>query len=213
MWTRFLPAIAQTRAWLAEGAIGEPRLVQADFGFRCGGDPASRLMAPALAGGALLDVGVYTIAFAAMVFGGTPATVRALAHVGETGVDEQNALACGWSGGRLAVLTSAVRTSTPQDARIFGTAGSIHVPGFWHARSATLSRDGKPPETATPPFAGNGSNYQAVEVARCLEQGLIESPLITHDESLAILRTMDEARRQFGLSYPFERASAQGGKP
>jgi predicted dehydrogenase len=205
MWTRFLPAMAQVREWLRSGAIGEPRMVSADFGFRCGGEPSSRLMDPALAGGGLLDVGVYTLAFASMVFGGAPSTVRALAHLGATGVDEQNAMACAWPGGRLAVLTSAVRTNTPQEARIQGTAGSIHVPSFWRARAATLSRDGKPPETVEPPFVGNGYNYQAVEVARCLEQGLIESPLMTHAESLAIQRAMDEARRQFGLVYPFEK--------
>jgi predicted dehydrogenase len=208
MWTRFLPAIAQVRAWLKAGAIGEPRMVSADFGFRCGGDPKSRLMAPELAGGGLLDVGVYTVAFAQMVFGVPPKEIRALAHIGETGVDEQNAMACSWPGGQLAVLTSAVRTSTPQEARIAGTAGSIHVPGFWHARSATLHRDGKPAETAEPPFSGNGYNYQAIEVARCLEQGLTESPIIPLDESLAIQRVMDEARRQFGLAYPFEKSTS-----
>jgi predicted dehydrogenase len=208
MWTRFLPAIAQVRAWLKDGAIGEPRMLSADFGFRCGGEPTSRLMAPDLAGGGLLDVGVYTVALASMVFGGAPKEVRALAHLGATGVDEQNAMACSWPAGQLAVLTSAVRTSTAQEARIYGTAGSIHVPGFWHARSATLHRDGKPAETAEPPFEGNGYNYQAVEVARCLEQGLTESPVIPLDESLAIQRTMDEARRQFGLVYPFEKSSS-----
>jgi predicted dehydrogenase len=210
MWTRFLPAIAQVRTWLRAGAIGEPRMLQADFGFRCGWDERSRLLDPNLAGGGLLDVGVYCVALASMVYGGPPRELKALAHLGESGVDEQNALIARWDGGRLALLSSAVRTSTPHEAWIAGTEGRIRIPGFWHTREATLERDGKPPETAKPEFRGNGYNYQADEVARCLERGLIESPEITHAESIAIQRTMDEARRQFGLAYPWERTSAKG---
>ncbi len=207
MWTRFQPVMCQVREWLAQDAIGEPRMVSADFGFRCGMDPKSRLLDPALAGGALLDVGVYTVAFAAMVFGGTPATVMAQAHIGETGVDEQTAVVGSWSGGRLALLSCAVRTNTPHEAWIHGTTGRIHIPGFWHAQEATLTRDGKPAETAKLPFTGNGYNYQAIEVARCLREGLIESPIIPHAESIAIMKTMDEIRRQIGLRYPGETAA------
>lgn len=204
MWTRFLPAMARVRGWLAEGAIGEPRLVTADFGFRCGWDPSSRLLDPATAGGGLLDVGVYVLAFAGMVFGPQPERVAGFAHIGETGVDEQAALILGWSGGRLASLTCGVRTGTPQCARIDGTDGSISVPDFWRATRAVLKGAGGRGETFEQPHRGNGYEYQAMEVARCLGAGLPESPVMPLAESLAIQRSMDELRRQWRLTYPCE---------
>ena len=204
MWTRFLPAMGRVRSWLAEGAIGEPRLVTADFGFRCGWNPASRLLDPAQAGGGLLDVGVYVLAFAAMVFGAKPERVSGFAHLGETGVDEQAALILGWSGGRLASLTCAVRTNTPQTARIDGTEGSIEVPSFWRTTKASLRGAGGRAETFEQPHRANGYEWQAIEVARCLAAGLTESPVMPLDESLAIQRSMDELRRQWGLKYPSE---------
>ena len=208
MWSRFLPTHRQLAEWIAAGAIGEVRLVTADFGFRCNGDPASRLMDPALAGGALLDVGVYTIALAWSVFGRAPATIAASATLGSTGVDEQMAMTLGWSNGALANLTCAVRTNTRHDAFIYGTAGRIELPDFWHGTKAILQRDGQPMQTLDLPFVGNGYTHEAMEVGRCLRAGLRESPIVPLDESLAIMRVMDECRRQVGLVYPLERAAA-----
>lgn len=209
MWTRFLPATVQVRKWLQEKAIGEVRLMTADFGFRCGWDPASRLLDPALAGGALLDVGCYTLAYARMVFGTDPRRLQAAAAIGTTKVDEQIALLAQYPGGAMACLTAAVRTSTNHDVWIYGTEGRIHVPGFWHARTATLHRDGQKPLTAEPAFVGNGYNYQAQEVAACVRAGKNESDVVPLFETLAIMKTMDEARQQIGLRYPMERAAVK----
>jgi len=203
MWTRFLPIMGKVREWLASGVIGEPRMLTADFGFRCGWNPQSRLLDPALAGGGLLDVGVYTLALAAMVFGPTPKRISGLAHLGETGVDEQAAFLLAYGGGELAVLSSAVRTNTAHDARIDGTEGRITIPTFWKATKAVLTAPGRT-ETVEMPLTGNGYNYEAIEVGRCLRAKRLESPAITLDESLAIMRTMDELRRQFGLRYPMD---------
>ncbi len=207
MWTRFLPAMAQCRRWLAAGAIGEPRMLNADFGFRGGADPRSRTLDPAAAGGGLLDVGVYTVAFSTMVFGAQPEAVSAVGHLGASGVDEQCAMLMRWQGGALAVLSSAVRTSTPMAAWIAGTEGRIELPSFWNGRIAILHRDGQPPERLEPAFAGNGYHYQAEEVARALANGETESRLMPLAESLAIQRIMDQARAQMGLRYPMERAT------
>ena len=204
MWTRFLPATRQVAAWLAEGAIGEVRMLHADFGFRCWWDPTSRLLAPALAGGALLDVGVYTLDYAHLVFGRQPTSFVAKAHLGETGVDEQTAILASYPGGALATLTCAVRTSTPHAVVIQGSEGRIHVPDFWRATTATLLRDGKEAQTVTLPFAGNGYEYQAAEVARCVRDGRSESPLMPLAETLATMRTMDAIRAQIGLRYPMD---------
>lgn len=204
MWTRFLPATRQVARWLADGAIGVPRLLAIDFGFRCGWDPASRLLSPALAGGALLDVGIYTLDYAHLVFGRQPDAFTAKAHLGETGVDEQTAIVASYPGGALASLTCAIRTNTPHDVWIHGTEGRIHVPNFWRATAATLIPAGKEPQTATLPFGGNGYEYQAAEVARCVRAGLAESELMPLAETLATMRTMDAIRAQIGLRYPLE---------
>ena len=210
MWTRFLPATRQVAAWLASGAIGDVRMLNVDFGFRCGWDPTSRILAPALAGGALLDVGIYTLDYAHLVFGCQPASFAAKAHLGETGVDEQTAILASYPGGALAALTCAVRTNTPQDVWIHGSEGRIHVPSFWRATSATLMPDGKEAQTVTLPFIGNGYEYQAIEVARCVREGRRESDVMPLAETLATMRTMDAIRAQIGLRYPMDHTAAKG---
>src|ERR1043165_7700451 len=204
MWTRFMPAMVKVREWRAKGRIGEPRLVTADFGFRCQWDPASRLLAPSYAGGGLLDVGIYTVAFATMVFGPQPSRITGFAHLGETCVDEQAAFVLGWPGGGLASLTCAVRTETPHAARIDGTEGRIEVPTpFWKATRAVLTAGGRT-ETIDAPHQANGYEYEAMEVGRCLRAGLLESPVVSLDESLAMMRILDQVRAQVGLKYPMD---------
>jgi len=126
MWTRFFPAMIKLRQLLAEGAIGEVRMLAADFGFRAEFDPQSRLFAPELGGGALLDVGIYAISLASMIFG-RPARTTSMAHIGETGVDEQAAIILGYARGQLATLFTALRTHTPIEAVVMGTEGYIKV--------------------------------------------------------------------------------------
>jgi len=131
MWTRFLPAIARVRQLLASGMIGEPRWLAADFGFRAPDNPKSRIFDPALGGGALLDVGVYPISLASMVFG-PPAGISAQARLGTTGVDVQDAILLSYDGGRLATLNAGVTMTTPTEAVIAGEKGiiRIHTPFF-----------------------------------------------------------------------------------
>lgn len=207
MWTRYLPVIVQTCRWLAEGAIGEPRMVQSDFGFRADWDPKSRLLDPAYGGGGLLDVGVYCVSMAFMVFGCAPSRIVGLAHLGETRVDEQSAVVLGYDGGGLAIVASAVRTESPQDAIIMGTDGMIRLhPPFWCGTKATLTMHGKEPKEFEFPLIGNGYNYEAAELARCVREGRLESETMPLNESLAIMGTMDAIRAQWGLQYPFEKS-------
>ena len=206
MWTRFLPIWVQVRDWLASGAIGEIRMMSADFGFRAEWNPESRLLNPALGGGALLDVGVYTVSLASMIMGGAPEQIASLSHIGETGVDEQTALILGYSGGRLASLQSAVRTMTAHEATILGEDGRIRVPRhFWQGAEATLYRDNDPEKTISAPLTGNGYNYQAAEVMQCLREGKLESEIMPLDETLSIMETLDAIRAQSGLVYPDEK--------
>jgi predicted dehydrogenase len=202
MWTRFLPVIRQVKDWLDEGRIGNVRLVSADFGFRAELDPSGRLFDPALGGGALLDVGVYTIAFAYLTYGGqSPTRIQALSHLGKTGVDEQTGMVLGYADGALAQLTCAVRTRTPQSARIDGTEGRVQLPDFWHATTATLEVPDQEPVQIE---GESGYHFEAQAVMDCLEAGLKESELMPLDESLAIAQTMDQVRELIGLQYPME---------
>lgn len=205
MWTRFLPVIAQVRDWLGREAIGQVRILQADFGFTGDWTPEHRLLNPQLAGGALLDIGVYVVSLASMVFGRPPAKIASLAQMGQTGVDEQAAMIFRYDDGQLAVLSCAVKTQTPQQAVIAGTKGTIkiHSP-FWCATTATISIEGKKEQKVKMPHRCNGFEYEAQEVMQCLRAGKLESDCLPLDETLEILKTMDQIRGYWPLKYPME---------
>lgn len=204
MWTRFIPLMVEVRRLVADGAIGPLRMITADFGYRSAFRPESRAFDPALGGGALLDVGVYPISLASMLLG-TPDRITSMAELGQTGVDEQSAYVFGYSGGQLAILSSAVRTSTPHEALIIGETGSIRIhPPFWIPKKMTLTVAGKEPQEIEIPFEANGYNYEAAEVANCVRAGKLESEIMPLDESLAIMQTMDAIRAQWGMKYPME---------
>ena len=205
MWSRYLPAIVQVRQWLAEDAIGEVRMMMADFGFRANFNPEGRLLNPALGGGALLDIGVYIVSLASMVYGEQPIRIKALADIGETGVDEQTTMAFRYGSGAMATLACAVRTDTPRDVRIQGTRGNIHIPTpFYDTYTATLNVSGEVPVTVEPGRVENGFKYEIEEAGRCLREGLLESPALPLDETLAIIGTLDAVRAEIGLKYPME---------
>jgi predicted dehydrogenase len=204
MWTRFLPALIKVRELIAKGTIGEPRMLTADFGFRTSVNPQGRLFDPKL-GGALLDVGVYPVSLASMLFG-APEHIVSLADIGSTGIDEQSAMIFKYGQGQLALLSSAVRTNTPQEAVISGTLGQIRLHSqWWRCSHLTLSVGGKRDRGFRLPYEGNGYNYEAAEVGRCLRAGEKESPVMPHAETLSILKTMDHIRAQWNLKYPSEK--------
>jgi predicted dehydrogenase len=202
MWSRFLPAMARVRELVAEGAIGHVQMLSADFGFRAA-VTKGRLFNPELGGGALLDVGVYNLSLASMIFG-APSRVASLAHLGETGVDELAAMILGYDGGQMAILHTAVRTTTPQEAILMGTEGwvRLHSP-WWRPDTFTVAVAGQE-ESVHLPFEGNGYGHEATEVMACVRAGKLESDVMPLDETLQILETMDQLRAQWGLKYPME---------
>jgi predicted dehydrogenase len=205
MWTRFLPAIKKVREWLEQGFIGDIHLLKADFGISKGGGPHNRLVDPALGGGALLDVGIYPVSFASMIFGKQPETIKSLVHLGPTGVDEQSTILFGYEQGRMASLCSAIETELVNDAWIYGTQGYIHIPDFFYAKKAKLClRDGRIEEFG-PEFESTGYQYEAMEAMDCLRNGALESSIISLDETVAIMETMDKLRAQWNLKYPMEK--------
>ncbi len=204
MWTRFVPVMYRVRDWLADGAIGDVTMVTADFGFGSKPNPESRLYKPELGGGALMDVGVYAVSFASMIYGCPPSRIASLGNIGSMDVDDNVGMVFGYEGGALAMLYTSIRSRTPQHAYIQGTEGMIHIHSpFWKANTVTLSRGGDD-EIVEVPYEGNGYNCEAEEVMRCLASGALESEIMTHDESLAIMQTLDDVRSQLDLRYPME---------
>ncbi len=201
MWTRHLPHVHAIREAIARGEIGEVVSVQADHGQALTHVP--RLMRPELAGGALLDLGVYPVAFAHDILG-APASITAVGQLTETGVDANVAMILGYPQAQAA-LTTTLLSLTANRAVIGGTEGMIDAEGTFYAPTRfTLTRrdgtawtfDGRVP---------NGFQYQAAEVARCVAEGRTESPVLPLESSVQIMAIMDEVRSQIGVVYPNER--------
>jgi len=204
MWMRFLPAIVHVRQILAEQTLGDVRMLSADFGLQFAYDPAGRLFAPELGGGALLDLGVYPVSFAHMVYG-RPVTILSLASMGRTGVDDQSGILLRYPQGQIACLYTAMGVETPTEAVLTGAQGRLrmHAP-FYCTDDLTLQLPGQRARSFHHRRTGNGLHYQAREVMACLRQGRSESGVMPLDESLAVMETLDAIRAQWGLRYPAE---------
>ncbi|WP_117161822.1 Gfo/Idh/MocA family protein [Paraliobacillus sp. X-1268] len=204
MWTRFLPAIQKVREWLDDDKIGEVQLVKADFGFRAPWDPEWRLLNPKLGGGALLDAGIYPVSFASMVFGANPEKIMSTVEIGETGVDERFSMLLKYQNGKTASLNGAIRLSLTNEATIHGTKGYIRIPSFLNAHEAHLHVDKEEVESFVDDRTSSGYKFEAEEVGRLLENGRLESDVISLDQSHEIMKLMDRIRDQWELRYPFE---------
>jgi predicted dehydrogenase len=201
MWMRLNPAVRKIQELVEEGVIGWVSAIHADFGLQ-GPFPAEhRLRNPRLGGGALLDLGVYPIHLAHLIMG-SPTAVRSWAHLTPEGVDENTGVLLGWEPGAVAALTCSINGESRNAASITGTDGRIDIPpGFFVPREFTLTRSGKAPETYQFPFDGNGYQFEAAEVQRCLLAGELESPLMPHATTLEIMGLLDTIREEIGVTY------------
>ena len=201
MWTRFLPALAEVKRIIAAGEIGAPSQVIADFGFAATGDPLHRLNNPELGGGALLDLGVYPLSIAADLLGPV-AAVRAQALMGPTGVDVHTGFTLVHEGGALSACSCSLRARTPAELTVAGPLGHIRMNTMFHrATSITVALADGATRTVQTPYLGNGYVHEAIEAGRCLREGLLESPAMTLDQTLALMGVLDEMRAQIGLRY------------
>jgi predicted dehydrogenase len=202
MWARFVPWAVRLRELLADGTLGEVREVIADHGQWFPQDASHRLFAPELGGGALLDLGVYPVSFASMVLG-TPSKVTAVSDPAFTGVDATTSMLLQYAGGAHAVLTATLTAAGPTTAAVVGTDARVLVDGpFSPPTGFTLTRRDGTSERFDQPVEGRGMWCEAAEVVRCLREGRLESDVMPLDETVAIMATMDEVRRQIGLTYP-----------
>lgn len=207
MWMYCNPLIRRLKALVDDGAIGEVRTVQADFGLAGPFPPAHRLRDPAQGGGALLDLGVYPVSFAHLLLG-EPADVTAKAVLSEEGVDLQTGALLSYDGGALASLHCSLTGGTATIASVTGSLGRIDIPdGFFHPDRFVLHRDGRDPEEfVADPADGprNSLKHEAREVMRALRAGETESPLVPLEGTLAVMRTLDAVRDRIGVHYPGE---------
>jgi predicted dehydrogenase len=194
MWTRFLPSVVAIRELIARGELGEIVSVEADHGQWFDPDPSFRLFAPELGGGALLDLGVYPVSFASMILG-SPNRIVALWDPAFTGVDAQTSMLFGYESGAQAILTCTLRARSATRACVTGEQARIEIDGSFYSATAfsLIDRDGAIRRFDFP-REGRGLLYEAQEVARCVEAGLLESPIMPLDETISIMETMDSVR-------------------
>lgn len=202
MITRHVPLIKKVLEWIRDGRIGEVRMVKASRCARGVFQPGARQLNPELGGGSLLDVGVYVISFASMIFKKSPAEVVGLGHIGDLGSDEQGIAILKYDKGEMADLSFALKTAAANEAYILGTEGYIKIYDvFAVPTKASLFINREETDVIEMPIIGNALNYEAEEVMRCLKAGLKESPYMPLDESVQIMEIMDQIRKPWGLVY------------
>jgi predicted dehydrogenase len=206
MWTRYLPHMIRVRELVDSGALGDIRAVLADHTQRISSDPDHRLNSLDLGGGALLDLGIYPISFAWDILG-APTTITSSASIGPTGVDDEVATIFRHASGALSTSISASHSAGPNTASIVGTEARIDLDKVWYTPTTfrLVSPDGTVLEAYESRVDGRGMQYQALAAERYVASGKNDSDILPIDETVAIMGTLDEVRRQIGLQYPSER--------
>lgn len=202
-WTKFLPQYQKAIGIINAGTIGDIRWIQADFGFNAGDPPAQRLIDPRLGGGSLLDIGIYPVFLAQSILG-KPTEIHASMTPYQTGVDEQCVMTMKFQNGALAALSSTLSSHTPVEAVIAGTEGRILLKNRFHNATSTIELAiGKEEPKVLEVFreAGFGYQFEARHVGECLRKGLIESPVMTHADTIMQMETLDAVRKICGIRY------------
>ena len=206
MWTRYLPHMVRVREIVAAGTLGEVRTVIADHTQRISDDPAHRLNALELGGGALLDLGIYPVSFAVDILGPIE-SARAVGRLAETGADSDVAIAAVHAGGGLSSIAMSSRAAGPNTAHVIGTDARIDIDRVWYTPTSfrVTATDGTVIEDYTSAFAGRGMQFEALFAEHLLREGRTDSDLLPFDESITIMATLDDIRAQLGVVYPKER--------
>ncbi|MEO8404058.1 MAG: Gfo/Idh/MocA family oxidoreductase [Chitinophagaceae bacterium] len=203
-WTKFLPHYKKTVELVQKKKLGDIQSVLVNFGFKLGEGAPPRLLDPALGGGTMLDIGVYNV-FMALSFLGTPDKIEAHMTPASTGVDEQCAVLFSYNNGAMAQLFSSFTTNLPTEVQINGTEGRIRLTSRFYEPSSQIQFSKTildPPKIIkVKKEKGIGFHHEAKHVTECLQQGLTESPVMTHAHTLLLMETVDEIRRVAGIKY------------
>lgn len=204
MWTPFLPAVQAAQRWLQEGKIGPVQLIQANFGIKGNTDPKGRLLNPDLAGGALLDIGIYPLTIIEMFAQSDLDNFSVDVNFTDTGVDENIAIQLNYKNGIKAQAASHVNTQFINHAVIYGTLGYIEIPLFWMAKKAILQLNNKETEIFEDKSLTMGYNWEAKAVAEDILNGRKENAIMPLSRSMQMMKLMDSIRERIKLFYPFE---------
>ena len=203
MWVRYMPMAETIKKVINSGIIGEPMTLTANLCYLISDKP--RLVQPELAGGALLDVGVYTLNFASLIFGDEVTDIKSSVVKTNTGVDAQNSITLTYPGGKMAILNSSIRVISDRKGIVYGTRGYMVVENINNFESIKVyNTERKVIETYERPQQISGYEYQIEASAEAIEKSLTECPQMPHKTTLNIMNVMDELRRQWGIRYPFE---------
>ncbi|MDC6405771.1 MULTISPECIES: Gfo/Idh/MocA family protein [Maribacter] len=203
LWSRFNPTINAVKELVDSGEIGDVGYLYSDFAFYAlDRDEKGRLLNPELAGGSLLDIGLYPI-FLAYLMLGMPADILAKVHFHETGVEKQCSMIFDYHNAH-AMLYSGLTSDSEMKSEISGNKGSVFINPRWHeATSYTLVKDGET-KTLELPKIGKGYAHEIEEVHKCLQAGKLESDLWSHQNSLDLIYLMDTIRQKTDIKFPFE---------
>ena len=203
IWTRFMPLSLKIMELVRSVAIGEPRLLDASLCYKI--DDKERILRPDLCGGALLDVGVYCIHFARMCFGDDIVSQSSSCIKNAAGVDMQNSFSWSYSDGRMANMQSSALCRCSRIAQVTGTGGYLLVDNVNCPQKVTVYKDYKPVAIFDKPSDQiNGYEYEVLASIEAIRAGKLETPFISHQETLEVMKIMDSLRREWGVRYPMD---------
>lgn len=203
IWTRYMPSRTMLNELLGTGVIGRPCMLTANLGYRI--REKERLIRPELAGGALLDVGIYTLNFASMVFGMEIQKIDSSVSMTETGVDAQESITIHYEDGRVAVLNATMDGISDRRGVIYGDKGFIEVENINNPQKlAVYDAEHRRVREILCPEQVTGYEYEVISCLDAIEEGRIECPQMPHRDTVAMMEQMDEIRAAWGLSYPCE---------
>lgn len=203
MWSRFIPAVQNAKELVEEGEIGNIGYMHADFAFYgLDRDREGRLLNPALAGGSLLDIGIYPVFLAYLILG-IPDSIETSAKFIETGAEIQIAMQFTYPSAH-AILFSGLSANSSMEASISGTDGTIVIHSRWHESQGLSVIKNNKTERIHLPTVGKGYTYEIEEVHRCLVNKQLESHLWSHRNSLELIGLLDKIRAKAGITFPFE---------
>ena len=205
IWTRYMPSVQILRDILASGVLGEVRMLSASLFYPI--DTVPRLIRPELAGGALLDVGVYPLNFACMMFGSDPVRIDSSVQLTDAGVDSQESFTLHYADGRMAVLSAGMGCRCDRRCLISGSRGYVVADNVNNIRRIELfteADDFAVPRVFPVPEQITGYEYEVRACMRALESGELECPDMPHAETIRVMELMDALRAQWGVKYPFE---------
>jgi len=204
VWIRFLPLYDELKKVLRSGELGSIRHMNVQYGFIANGARRERKFLSKLGGGALLDIGIYNLTFLHMLTGQSPESFTSIVHMSEYGTDEYSALQLVYPDGVTAHSLQTIGMQIDRKAAILCSKGAVYLDDFQHAERLLVKPNEGEERIIELPFEYNGFEYEIREVSRCIAEGKTYSYRFTPEESLAVLKTMDEIRESWNMRFVFE---------